>query len=71
MGVADAEVLTEQITHLSKLGTQYGSGRVREQDARLILVILRTSPTVYSVRSRCNGNDLCGDVRRVRKARAV
>jgi hypothetical protein len=29
--MADVEVLTQQITHLSKLGQEFGSGRVREQ----------------------------------------
>ncbi|MGH3838118.1 MAG: hypothetical protein ACRDSF_20845, partial [Pseudonocardiaceae bacterium] len=36
VGMADVEVLTEQIAHLSKLGTQYGSGRVREQVVQLL-----------------------------------
>ncbi len=31
VGMADVEVLTEQINHLNKLGQQFGSGRVREQ----------------------------------------
>ncbi|MGH3874265.1 MAG: hypothetical protein ACRDSR_22650 [Pseudonocardiaceae bacterium] len=31
VGMADIEVLTEQIAQLSKLGHQFGSGRVREQ----------------------------------------
>lgn len=36
VGMADVEVLTEQITNLSKLGTQYGSGRVRQQMVALL-----------------------------------
>jgi len=36
VGMADVEVLTEQITHLGKLGHQYGSGRVREQMVALL-----------------------------------
>jgi len=36
VGMADVEVLTEQITHLSKLGHQYGSGRVRGQVVALL-----------------------------------
>ncbi|MGH3874966.1 MAG: hypothetical protein ACRDSR_26280 [Pseudonocardiaceae bacterium] len=36
VGMADIEVLTEQIAHLSKLGTQYGSARVREQVVQLL-----------------------------------
>ncbi|MGH3996643.1 MAG: hypothetical protein ACRDTJ_04185, partial [Pseudonocardiaceae bacterium] len=36
VGMADVEVLTEQITHLDKLGGQYGSGRVREQLVQLL-----------------------------------
>ncbi|MGH3928544.1 MAG: hypothetical protein ACRDTF_01040, partial [Pseudonocardiaceae bacterium] len=35
-GMAEVEILTEQITQLSKLGTQYGSGRVREQTVQLL-----------------------------------
>ncbi|MGH3720531.1 MAG: hypothetical protein ACRDRI_17130 [Pseudonocardiaceae bacterium] len=31
VGMADVEVLTEQVAHLKKLGVQFGSGRVREQ----------------------------------------
>lgn len=31
VGMADVEILTQQITHLSKLGQEFGSGRVREQ----------------------------------------
>ncbi|MGH3832019.1 MAG: hypothetical protein ACRDRS_16480, partial [Pseudonocardiaceae bacterium] len=31
VGMADVEVLTEQVTQLRKLGWQFGSGRVREQ----------------------------------------
>ncbi|MGH3803202.1 MAG: hypothetical protein ACRDTD_24345, partial [Pseudonocardiaceae bacterium] len=31
VGMADVEVLTEQVAQLSKLGDQFGSGRVREQ----------------------------------------
>ncbi|MGH3481545.1 MAG: hypothetical protein ACRDQD_32605, partial [Nocardioidaceae bacterium] len=36
IGRAHVEVLTEQITHLSKLGRQYGSGRVRGQLVQLL-----------------------------------
>jgi hypothetical protein len=36
VGMADVEVLTEQITHLNKLSHQYGSGRVREQLVQLL-----------------------------------
>ena len=36
VGMADVEVLTEQITHLNKLQHQYGSGRVREQMVALL-----------------------------------
>ncbi|MGH3797381.1 MAG: hypothetical protein ACRDSP_21125 [Pseudonocardiaceae bacterium] len=36
VGMADVEVLTEQIKHLSKLGHQFGSGRVREQVVALL-----------------------------------
>ncbi len=36
VGMADVEVLTEQINHLSRLGSQYGSGRVREQVVALL-----------------------------------
>jgi hypothetical protein len=36
VGMADVEVLTEQITHLGKLSHQYGSGRVREQVVQLL-----------------------------------
>lgn len=36
VGMADVEILTEQITHLSKLEVQYGSGRVREQTVQLL-----------------------------------
>lgn len=36
VGMADVEVLTEQINHLGKLGHQYGSGRVREQVVALV-----------------------------------
>ncbi|MGH3915824.1 MAG: hypothetical protein ACRDTC_20800, partial [Pseudonocardiaceae bacterium] len=31
VGMADVEVLTEQVDHLTRLGFQFGSGRVREQ----------------------------------------
>jgi hypothetical protein len=31
VGMADVEVLTEQIGHLTRLGLQFGTGRVREQ----------------------------------------
>ncbi len=31
VGMADVEVLTEQLHHLNKLGQEFGSGRVREQ----------------------------------------
>ncbi|MGH3721041.1 MAG: hypothetical protein ACRDRI_19780 [Pseudonocardiaceae bacterium] len=31
VGMTDVEVLTEQVAHLSKLGAQFGSGRVRDQ----------------------------------------
>ena len=34
--MADVEVLTQQITHLSKLGQEFGSGRVREQVVGLL-----------------------------------
>jgi tetratricopeptide (TPR) repeat protein len=36
VGMAEVEILTEQIAHLSKLGHQYGSGRVREQVVALL-----------------------------------
>ncbi|MFN2494905.1 MAG: hypothetical protein ABR608_03210 [Pseudonocardiaceae bacterium] len=36
VGMAEVEILTEQIAHLSKLGGQYGSGRVREQMVALL-----------------------------------
>ena len=36
VGMADVEVLTEQINHLNKLGQQFGSGRVREQVVALL-----------------------------------
>ncbi|MGH3810930.1 MAG: hypothetical protein ACRDUV_00545 [Pseudonocardiaceae bacterium] len=36
VGMADVEVLTDQINHLNKLGHQYGSGRVREQIVALL-----------------------------------
>lgn len=36
VAMADVEILTEQITHLSKLGDQFGSGRVREQIVQLL-----------------------------------
>jgi len=36
VGMADVEILTEQITHLGKLDAQYGSGRVREQMVALL-----------------------------------
>ncbi len=36
VGMTDVEILTEQITHLSKLGHQYGSGRVRGQVVQLL-----------------------------------
>ncbi|HKR48617.1 MAG TPA: hypothetical protein VJT72_03375 [Pseudonocardiaceae bacterium] len=31
VGMADVQVLTEQVDHLTRLGFQFGSGRVREQ----------------------------------------
>lgn len=34
--MADVHILTEQIDHLSRLGHQYGSGRVREQMVQLL-----------------------------------
>ncbi|MGH3912080.1 MAG: hypothetical protein ACRDTC_01510 [Pseudonocardiaceae bacterium] len=36
IGMADVEVLTEQVTHLRKLSSQYGSGRVRGQLVQLL-----------------------------------
>lgn len=36
VGKADVDVLTEQVNHLSKLGSQYGSGRVREQMVQVL-----------------------------------
>ncbi|MGH3567039.1 MAG: hypothetical protein ACRDRH_13595 [Pseudonocardia sp.] len=36
VGMADVEVLTEQVAHLGKLQYQYGSGRVREQMVALL-----------------------------------
>ena len=36
VGMAEVEILTEQIAHLSKLGHQHGSGRVREQMVALL-----------------------------------
>ncbi|MGH3932934.1 MAG: hypothetical protein ACRDTF_23505, partial [Pseudonocardiaceae bacterium] len=36
VGMAEVEILTEQIANLSKLGRQYGSGRVREQMVALL-----------------------------------
>jgi len=36
VGMADVEILTEQITHLRKLAQHYGSGRVREQMVALL-----------------------------------
>ncbi|MGH8922543.1 MAG: hypothetical protein ACRD0H_30105 [Actinomycetes bacterium] len=36
VGMADVEILTEQIANLSKLGLQYGAGRVREQMVALL-----------------------------------
>ncbi|MGB6161924.1 MAG: hypothetical protein WBF75_05005 [Pseudonocardiaceae bacterium] len=36
VGMADVEVLTEQIDHLIKLGFQFGTGRVREQVVALV-----------------------------------
>ncbi|MGH3700280.1 MAG: hypothetical protein ACRDQY_12555, partial [Pseudonocardiaceae bacterium] len=41
VGMADVEVLTQQITHLSKLGQEFGSGRVREQ----VVVLLHREAT--------------------------
>jgi hypothetical protein len=41
VGMADVEVLTQQTTHLSNLGDQFGSGRVREQ----VVVLLHREAT--------------------------
>jgi tetratricopeptide (TPR) repeat protein len=36
VGMADVEILTEQVTHLHRLEHRYGSGRVREQAVQLL-----------------------------------
>ncbi len=36
VGMAEVQILTEQVTHLSRLDYQYGSGRLREQAVRLL-----------------------------------
>ncbi|MGH3718818.1 MAG: hypothetical protein ACRDRI_08255 [Pseudonocardiaceae bacterium] len=36
VGMADVEVLTEQVVHLQKLGCRYGAGRVRAQTVQLL-----------------------------------
>ncbi|MGH4006564.1 MAG: hypothetical protein ACRDTH_00055 [Pseudonocardiaceae bacterium] len=60
IGMADVEILTEQITHLTKLDYRYGSGRVREQ---LVQLLHRAANTVlYSTYSEKTGKALLGGV---------
>ncbi|MGH3913075.1 MAG: hypothetical protein ACRDTC_06655 [Pseudonocardiaceae bacterium] len=66
VGMADVEVLTEQITHLSKLSQQYGAGRVREQ---LVQLLHRKANTLlHGSYSKKTGKALLGTVARGTRA---
>lgn len=66
VGSADVEVLTEQITHLNKLGTQYGSGRVRGQVVQLLH--RKANQLLHGSYSEKTGRALLSAVARATKA---
>ncbi|MGH3943290.1 MAG: hypothetical protein ACRDTG_32635 [Pseudonocardiaceae bacterium] len=67
VGMADVQVLTEQINHLNKLGQEFGSGRVREQ---VVVLLNREANTLLhgSYSERTGKALLCGIAQATRLA---
>ncbi|MGQ0774519.1 MAG: hypothetical protein ACT4NY_08900 [Pseudonocardiales bacterium] len=66
VGMAEVEILTEQITHLGKLATQYGSGRVREQ--MVVLLNREANQLLHGTYSEKTGRALLSAVAKATRA---